>query len=107
LTVAGYDVRVAYDGTEALEVAKFHQPEALLLDIGMPGMTGYEVAQAIRHEPWGRSALLMALTGWGQQEDKERAQLAGFDKHFTKPVNSQAIEAALAEHANNLHPATM
>jgi signal transduction histidine kinase/ActR/RegA family two-component response regulator len=105
LAVAGHDVRVAYDGTEALEVARFHQPDALLLDIGMPGMTGYEVAQAVRSETWGRSALLLALTGWGQQEDKERAHLAGFDHHFTKPVNSQEIETLLAEFASRHHNA--
>lgn len=100
LMVGGYDVRVAYDGAEALELAKVHQPDAVLLDIGMPGLTGYEVAQAIRRESWGASALLVALTGWGQQEDKERALSAGFDNHFTKPVNSQSIESALAEFAS-------
>ena len=99
LSVAGHDVLVAYDGTEALELARSHRPDALLLDIGMPGMTGYEVAQAVRGESWGSAVLLVALTGWGQQEDKDRAQLAGFDRHFTKPVNSQAIEALLGEFA--------
>jgi CheY-like chemotaxis protein len=101
LSVSGYEVRVAYSGPQALEIAGTYHPDALVLDIGMPEMTGYEVAIAIRKEPWGAGALLIALTGWGQQEDKNRAQSAGFDKHFTKPANAQAIEAAIAEFAQN------
>jgi signal transduction histidine kinase/ActR/RegA family two-component response regulator len=101
LNVSGYDVRVAYSGPQALEIARTYQPDAFVLDIGMPEMTGYELAIAIRNETWGVKALLIALTGWGQQEDKNRAHSAGFDQHFTKPVNAQAIEAVLAEFAEN------
>jgi signal transduction histidine kinase/ActR/RegA family two-component response regulator len=107
LSVSGHDVCVAYSGTEALAAANAHRPDVLLLDIGMPGMTGYEVAEEVRNQPWAASALLIALTGWGQHEDKERAKQAGFDRHFTKPVNSQAIEAALAEFASKRQQASI
>jgi CheY-like chemotaxis protein len=66
-----------------------------LLDIGMPGMSGYETARRIRLEAWGRRALLIAVTGWGQDEDKRKAQSAGFDQHLTKPVDPDQIERLL------------
>jgi len=72
------------------------RPEALILDIGMPGLTGYETARLIRQEVWGRSAVLIAVTGWGQEQDKDRAAEAGFDVHMTKPVDSSKLEATLA-----------
>ncbi len=94
LSSSGYRVRVAYTGTEAWQLASSEQPEALLLDIGMPGMSGYEIARRVRRESWGRGALLLASTGWGQREDKEKAFAAGFDHHLTKPVDPRSTAAA-------------
>ncbi len=65
------------------------------IDIGMPDLNGYEVAQALRREPWGAQIRLVALTGWGQHDDRQRAKDAGFERHITKPVDSEVIEALL------------
>jgi CheY-like chemotaxis protein len=92
----GHDIRKAYDGTAALETAQEFRPDVALLDIGMPGLDGYEVAQRIREEPWGQGVTLVALTGWGQAQDKERAMAAGFDHHVTKPVEPERLQALLA-----------
>jgi PAS domain S-box-containing protein len=97
LTLAGYGVSVAYSGAEALELGERVRPRAAVIDIGMPGMSGYEVARRMRLEAWGRRAVLVALTGWGQDEDKEAARAAGFDHHLTKPVDPDTIGKALAE----------
>lgn len=95
LELSGYDTFVAYDGQQALDLGARERPSAFILDVGMPDMTGYEVARRIRQQAWGRSALLVAVTGWGQDDDKERAKAAGFDHHFTKPVNPEAVEQVL------------
>jgi signal transduction histidine kinase/CheY-like chemotaxis protein len=95
LELSGYDTFVAYNGQQALDFGAREQPSAFILDVGMPDMTGYEVARRIRQHAWGRSALLVAVTGWGQDDDKERAKAAGFDHHFTKPVNPEAVEQVL------------
>lgn len=102
LSSSGYRVRVAYSGTEAWELASSGQPEALLLDIGMPGMSGYEIARRVRAESWGRGALLLASTGWGQREDKEKAFAAGFDYHLTKPVDPDQLLRLVAEFSSQL-----
>jgi CheY-like chemotaxis protein len=68
----------------------------VLLDIGMPRLNGYEAARRIREQPWGKTMVLVALTGWGQEEDKRRAEGAGFDRHFTKPVDTAMLEKLLA-----------
>jgi len=96
LRALGHETFLAHSGREALEIAQREQPAAVILDIGMPGMTGYQVAERIRAQDWGRHALLLAVTGWGQEEDKARAAAAGFDHHFTKPVSPEAVEAILA-----------
>ncbi|MGH8261797.1 MAG: ATP-binding protein, partial [Steroidobacteraceae bacterium] len=93
LDAAGYTTHVAHSGREALALAQREHPDVLVLDIGMPDLTGYEVAQRIRGEDWGRRAMLLAVTGWGQQEDKARAAAAGFDHHLTKPVAPDEVEA--------------
>jgi len=93
--LSGYDVKVAYSGEEALTTAKNWKPAVVLLDIGMPDMTGYEVARAIRGTDWGRTMYLVAITGWGQTEDKARASAAGFDQHLTKPVDPEKVEELL------------
>jgi signal transduction histidine kinase/ActR/RegA family two-component response regulator len=95
LELSGYDTFVAYNGQQALDFGARERPSAFILDVGMPDMTGYEVARRIRQQAWGRSALLVAVTGWGQDDDKERAKAAGFDHHFTKPVNPEAVEQVL------------
>ena len=92
----GYDVSVAHSGPDAVAAAARNKPEIVILDIGMPGMSGYEVAQRIRAEPWGRQMLLIALTGWGQEEDKRKAFDAGFDHHLIKPIDPDALEALMA-----------
>jgi PAS domain S-box-containing protein len=91
----GHETQTAYDGLEALQAAESMKPEVLLLDIGLPKMNGYEVAQQIRQQPWGKNMTLIALTGWGQQEDKRRTLEAGFDHHLTKPVDARVLESLL------------
>jgi signal transduction histidine kinase/CheY-like chemotaxis protein len=91
LRAAGHEVHLAYSGLEAWQVASALRPDVLLLDIGMPGMSGYELARRVRQEEWGRAVFLLAATGWGQRDDKDRAQAAGFDHHLTKPVNPDQV----------------
>jgi signal transduction histidine kinase/CheY-like chemotaxis protein len=95
LELSGYEVLVAHTGREALELGMSQRPDAVILDIGMPDINGYDVARRIRAESWGRGAFLLAITGWGQSNDKERARMAGFDLHFTKPVDVDEIEHSL------------
>jgi PAS domain S-box-containing protein len=96
LSILGHVVETAVDGRDALRVAETFQPEFVLLDIGMPEIDGYQTAQLIRQEAWG-SMVLVALTGWGQHEDKQRAQRAGFDFHMTKPFDPAELERLLAD----------
>lgn len=91
LELAGHDVRIAHDGQEAIRLAAVYCPEVCVLDIGMPGATGYDVAKRIREEGWGSHAILIALTGWGQDRDKSLARAAGFDHHLTKPVDPDQL----------------
>jgi CheY-like chemotaxis protein len=91
LQLFGNDVSSAYDGEQALEMAKELKPDVVLLDIGLPKLNGYEVARQIRLEPWGHHALLVAITGWGQTEDKDLSRGAGFDHHLVKPVDPDAL----------------
>ena len=97
LRLGGNDTRTAYDGLEAVDVAETFRPDLVLLDIGLPKLNGYEVARRIRQQPWGRNATLVALTGWGQDEDRRRSQEAGFDLHLVKPVELEALEKLLAK----------
>ncbi len=95
LEMSRYQVMVAHTGEQALRIARQTLPHAMILDIGMPDITGYDVAREIRREPWGGDVLLLAITGWGQREDKERASAAGFDHHLTKPVDADQVEKLL------------
>lgn len=95
LSVMGHDVTSAPDGQAAVELAENVQPHVIVLDIGMPRLNGYEAARRIRERPWAKRAVLVALTGWGQEEDKRRANEAGFDHHFTKPVAPDDLMALL------------
>lgn len=97
LKASGHTTYVAYSGREALDIATREHPDACILDIGMPEMTGYEVAERIRAENGDRRLMLIAVTGWGQQEDKMRAEAAGFDHHLTKPVEPGAVESLLLQ----------
>ncbi len=97
LECAGHQVWCAFSGHEALALALREQPEVMILDIDMPGLNGYEVAEHVRAEPWGKRAVLVAVTGWGQERDRQRAQAAGFDQHLTKPVDPALLEALLAQ----------
>ncbi|HWM67191.1 MAG TPA: ATP-binding protein [Steroidobacteraceae bacterium] len=96
LELSGHDAFVAYNGQQAIDLGARERPHAFVLDVGMPDLTGYEVARRIRQQAWGRGALLLAVTGWGQEDDKAKAKAAGFDYHFTKPVNPEQVEEALA-----------
>jgi CheY-like chemotaxis protein len=98
LRLMGYEVAIAFGGGEALEIAARDRPRAAIVDIGMPGMSGHEVAQRMRREAWGKHAVLIALTGWGQEQDKLAARAAGFDDHLTKPVDPEEIGQLLARH---------
>ena len=93
LTLEKHDVRVAYDGERALALMAEFRPELALLDIGMPGMNGYELAAKVREQPWGSTVRLVAVTGWGQEDDRRRAIEAGFDEHLVKPVDFAEVSA--------------
>lgn len=103
LEISGYEVRVAYDGMQALEELERFHPDVVLLDIGMPGLDGYEVARRMRASPRGKAVRLVALTGWGQGQDKCRAAEAGFDEHLTKPVDPALIETLLTVDRSMTH----
>jgi CheY-like chemotaxis protein/two-component sensor histidine kinase len=96
LRVVGHDVRTAYDGEQAVQIADAFRPALALIDIGMPRMNGYDAARSIRARDYGREMVLVALTGWGQPEDKQRSQLAGFDHHLVKPVDPSVLDRLLA-----------
>ncbi len=96
LELLGSDVRTANEGVQALQEAEAFQPDVILLDIGMPKMNGYEVCRRIRELPWGGSAYMVAMTGWGQEEDKRRSHEAGFDRHLVKPMNFEDIKNLLS-----------
>jgi len=96
LELLGHRVRVVHDGVAALDAARANTPDIMLIDIGLPGMTGYEVAQAIRRDPTLRHLVLVALTGYGGPEDKAQAFAAGFDYHFAKPVDLDTLRKLVA-----------
>ena len=95
LRLKGHSVETAYDGEEALATADRFRPEAVLLDLGMPKLNGFEVCRQIRQRPWGAGVLMVAQTGWGQAQDRARTLEAGFDAHLTKPIDPDAVQAML------------
>jgi CheY-like chemotaxis protein/two-component sensor histidine kinase len=97
LKILGNEVRTATDGLEAVEVAESFRPSLILLDIGMPKLNGYDACRNIRRQPWGADVVIVALTGWGQEDDKRRAREAGFNHHLVKPVGLDAIRKLLEE----------
>ena len=96
LQLDGHETHQAHDGIAALEAAERLRPDAVLLDIGLPGLNGYEVCTRLRQEPWGRDLVVIALTGWGQEEDRHRSRAAGFDAHLVKPVDPARLLKLLA-----------
>ena len=95
LDLMGNETQTAHDGQEALELIPVFQPEVVLLDIGMPRLNGYDTARRIREQPRAGGIVLIALTGWGQEEDRRRSQEAGFSHHLTKPVDPAQLEKLL------------
>jgi CheY-like chemotaxis protein len=95
LELWGHEVRVAHSGAEAIASAAPFRPEVVLLDIGLPGMNGFEVARVLRNEGDGERRVLVALTGYGQEENREQGRAAGLDHYFTKPVDAGALRALL------------
>jgi PAS domain S-box-containing protein len=96
LELGGHETRMAHDGEEAIAAAAAFRPDVVLLDIGLPKLSGHEAARRIRAEPWGRSLLLVALTGWGQAPDRRKSDEAGFDHHLVKPVDAERLDALFA-----------
>jgi PAS domain S-box-containing protein len=96
LQLGGHETHTAHDGQQAIEAAERLHPDVVLLDIGLPRLNGYEVCRRIREQPWGKELLLVAVTGWGQQEDRRRSREAGFDTHIVKPVDLDRLQKLLA-----------
>jgi CheY-like chemotaxis protein len=92
----GHEIRMAHDGDSGLRMAATFTPDVVFCDIGMPGMSGHEVAARLRLDPKHESTLLVAVTGWGNEDDKRLSVEAGFDMHFTKPISSEQVEFVLA-----------
>jgi CheY-like chemotaxis protein len=97
LQLWGHDAKTAHDGQAAVQAAQDYQPDVVLLDIGLPGMDGYEVARVLRQKPSLAGMQLVALTGYGQDQDKQRSEQAGFEIHFTKPVDLGTLRKFLQE----------
>lgn len=97
LTILGNEVRTAADGQEAVEIAEAFRPDVAVLDIGMPRLDGNGAARRIRAEPWGRGMALVALTGWGHEDDRRRTAEAGFDLHLTKPIDPTTLDDLLVQ----------
>jgi CheY-like chemotaxis protein len=91
LQLDGHDVKTVYSGVDALDLVEQFKPHAVLLDIGMPQLNGYQVAQRLRTQAWGKNVLLIAQTGWGQEEDIRQCREAGFNHHVTKPIDFQKL----------------
>jgi PAS domain S-box-containing protein len=97
LEMVGNETFTAHDGLKAVEAAEQFRPEVMLLDIGLPTMNGYDACRRIRSQPWGKKILLIALTGWGQEEDRRQSKEAGFDFHLVKPVKLADLEKLMAD----------
>jgi CheY-like chemotaxis protein len=97
LKLMGQKVQVAFSAPEALAAARLDPPEMAFLDIGMPDMDGYELARRLRADPELRHMVLVALTGWGQDKDRQRSREVGFDHHLTKPADPEALHQLLAD----------
>jgi signal transduction histidine kinase/ActR/RegA family two-component response regulator len=96
LSAAGYQTKVAYEGVSALQLAELLRPSVVFLDIGLPNLSGHEIARRVRSEPWGLNVRLVAITGWGHENDRKRSREAGFDEHLTKPVDPRQLLQLMA-----------
>jgi CheY-like chemotaxis protein len=103
LRLAGNETRTAYNGLDAVSSARDYQPEVIILDIGLPELNGYDAARRIRQLPGGKDLLLIALTGWGQEEDQRKSKEAGFNAHMVKPVNYEQLMNLLAARNSDRH----
>jgi CheY-like chemotaxis protein len=99
LRLLGDEVRTAHDDVDAVEAAEAFRPQVILMDVGMPRLNGLDATRCIRERPWGRGVTIIALTGWGQEGDRERSREAGCDGHLVKPVNLPDLERLLKERA--------
>ena len=107
LSIMGHETRTAHDGESAVSSAESFLPDVVLLDIGLPKLNGYEVAQRIRENVWGQSMFLIAVTGWGQDEDRARSSEVGLNVHMVKPVEPSALERLLCDlHAKQTSAST-
>jgi CheY-like chemotaxis protein len=97
LTVMGNDTRTAHDGLEGVEMAETFRPDLIVLDIGLPKLNGYDACRRIREKPWAKNTVIVAATGWGQEEDRRRSAEAGFDHHLVKPVDAAEVTRLLAK----------
>ena len=97
LNLLGNEIATARDGVEAVEQAEAFRPQVILMDVGMPRLNGYDATRRIREQSWGREVSIIALTGWGQEGDRERSREAGCDGHLVKPVNLADLQRKLAE----------
>jgi CheY-like chemotaxis protein len=95
LRVAGHEVHAVYDGAQAVAIAAAARPEVVVLDLGMPGVDGYEACRRIREQPEGNGITIIAVSGWGQPQDRKRSRSAGFDRHLVKPVDPHELLQAV------------
>jgi CheY-like chemotaxis protein len=100
LEISGNKAFMAHDGVEAIEAIKKHRPDVVLLDIGLPRMDGHEVCRYVREQPWGKNIVVIALTGWGQEDDRRKSEEAGFNGHLVKPVDYDKLLELLSELTN-------
>lgn len=96
LALAGHETAVAYDGEEAVEATARQRPDVILLNIGLPKLNGYDACRRIREHRWAKNVVIIALTGWGQADDRRKPAEAGFDAHLVKPVDHAALQKLLA-----------
>lgn len=96
MRMSGENTQTAYDGAQAVELAASFRPDVILLDIGLPRMSGYQACRAIRQQPWGREIVIVAVTAWGQESDRLESKAAGFDEHMVKPVVYETLTEVLA-----------
>ena len=102
LKFLGHEVHTAYDGEAAGAAAELYRPVLVLMDLGMPNVDGYEACRRIRAKPWGAEPFLVALTGWGSNDDQQRTREVGFDRHLVKPVDLDAIKNIVGESSTKL-----
>jgi CheY-like chemotaxis protein/anti-sigma regulatory factor (Ser/Thr protein kinase) len=100
LQLSGHEVEMAHDGRQAIEQAEAWKPSVMLLDLGMPEMNGYDVCRTVRQTAWGKSIRIVALTGWGQDQDRRKTREAGFDDHLVKPVDPSVLNKILATNSS-------